>query len=96
MAQIEVTEFRIKEQAWQPASGCVMASVVGMLPDEYFAGRAVEVKGTLEPASGPVAEGLFDYRKYLEEQGDTIDDMLPVRQEQLRIGKSPLRRPLRP
>jgi predicted membrane metal-binding protein len=69
MAQIEVSEFCIDKKVWQPASGCVMASVVGMLPDEYFAGRAVEVKGTLEPARGPVAEGLFDYRKYLEEQG---------------------------
>src|SRR5581483_3424129 len=57
MVQIDASEFRIKEdQAWQPASGRVMASFTGMLPDEFFAGRAVEVKGGLEPASGPVAE----------------------------------------
>ncbi len=69
MVQIEVSEIRIKNQNWQPASGRIMASAMGILPDEFFAGRSVEVKGALVPASGPVAEGLFDYRKYLDYQG---------------------------
>ena len=69
MVQIEVSEISVNNRSWQPASGRIMASTTGMLSDEFFAGCAVEVKGALEPASGPVAEGLFDYRKYLDYQG---------------------------
>ena len=68
-AQIELIELKINEQAWRPASGRIMAGIGEMLPEKYFAGCSVEVKGALVPAGPPLAEGLFDYRKYLEEQG---------------------------
>ncbi len=69
MVQIEVNQIRIKDRDWQPASGRVMAVTSDFLPDEYFAGRTVRVGGALEPASPPLAEGLFDYREYLDHLG---------------------------
>ncbi len=68
-AQLEIIEMRVAGQNWQPTAGRVMTSTKGILPAGLFAGQTVEVEGTMEPARGPVAEGLFDYRSYLNHQG---------------------------
>ena len=69
MARIDVSEFRIAGQEWRPAFGRVMTSTRGILPDDIFAGQTIEITGDLQPTRGPVAEGLFDYRNYLSQQG---------------------------
>jgi ComEC/Rec2-related protein len=54
---------------WQPVSGKVAADAPGVLSPEFYAGSTVEVSGLLQRPAGPVAEGLFDYRAYLQGQG---------------------------
>jgi competence protein ComEC len=66
MAQIDISAINVKGPEWQPVSGRVMAVTDKYLPEEFFAGRTVEVHGALEPAPLPLADGLFDYRKYLD------------------------------
>ncbi len=69
MARLDVSAFRTPDQDWQPAFGRVMTSTLGFLPDDIFAGQTIEISGDLQLARGPVAEGLFDYRNYLNQQG---------------------------
>ena len=69
MARLDVSAIRIADAEWQPAFGRVMTSTGGILPDDIFAGQTIEITGDLQPARGPVAEGLFDYRNYLNQQG---------------------------
>jgi hypothetical protein len=51
------------------ASGDVMVNTPGLLGPEFFAGQPVEIYGVLAPPSPPVAEGLFDYQKFLANRG---------------------------
>ncbi|HWF18333.1 MAG TPA: ComEC/Rec2 family competence protein, partial [Verrucomicrobiae bacterium] len=69
MARMEVSAIRIGESGWQPAHGSIVTSTKEFLPDQFFAGQIVEATGVLRKARGPVAEGLFDYGKFLEHQG---------------------------
>jgi len=68
LARLRVTQVA-RQEDWQPASGMVMVSTKGDLPNGYFAGRTVEIAGVLAPPAGPIAPGLFDYRHYLVRQG---------------------------
>jgi competence protein ComEC len=68
-AVIEVTQVREDDHDWQPAFGRIETITSGYLPDSFFAGQTVELTEALKPASGPVAEGLFDYRSFLLHQG---------------------------
>lgn len=68
MARIDVTEIRFNKHDWEPAAGRIITSTKGTLADDVFAGEMVEINGTLEPAKGPLAEGLFDYREFLKNQ----------------------------
>ena len=73
-AEIEVSQVRHGDEDWQPAFGRI-ETITGnsvtdaYLPDSFFAGQTVELNETLKPVSGPLAEGLFDYRSYLRQQG---------------------------
>ncbi len=69
MAQVEASEIQFGGREWQPAFGRIMTRTPGVLPDEVFAGRGIEITGTLQPTRGPVAEGIFDYRDYLQHLG---------------------------
>ncbi len=68
-AEIEVSQVRQEDGEWQPAFGRIETITRDYLPDSFFAGQTVELTEALKPASGPVAEGLFDYRSYLRQQG---------------------------
>jgi competence protein ComEC len=68
-ATIAASAVRPDGQDWQPAFGKIATTTTDRLPGDFFAGQPVEVAGVLEPARGPVAEGLFDYRAYLDHQG---------------------------
>lgn len=69
MTRIEVSAVRIGDAEWRPACGKIMSSTKEFLPDNFFAGQIVEVNGVLRKARGPVADGLFDYKSFLEHEG---------------------------
>lgn len=77
LAQVAVSALRRRHGDWQPAAGTVAVSMPGILSDEYFAGRMVEVTGILSPPRAPVAEGLFDYRAYLRHTGTYFQLRVP-------------------
>ena len=65
LATLEVVQLR-RGRTTQSASGCVLVRTPGRLGEEFFAGRLVEVEGILSRPKGPAADGLFDYRQYLQ------------------------------
>ncbi len=68
-AEIELSEFTLDGETWQPAFGRIETITGEYLPDSFFAGQTVELNEALKPVSGPIAEGLFDYRGYLRQRG---------------------------
>ena len=68
LAKVRVTEIRRGEN-WRPASGSIIVSTPSPLPENYFAGQTVEISGVIARPPPPLAEGLFDYRNYLETRG---------------------------
>src|SRR5262249_41642138 len=68
-AEIEVSRVRNGDKAWQPAFGRIEVVTQEDKPDDFFAGQTVEIANELHPATGPLAEGLFDYQQYLANQG---------------------------
>ncbi len=69
LGQLEVVGIRRKNHDWQPATGRLTVSTPGLLPAAFFGGRLVEIEGVLRRPRLPVAQGLFDYGKYLSRQG---------------------------
>ena len=68
LAEVEVTGLELNE-TWQPAVGKIMVSTPGTPATNFFRGQSVEVSGVIAPPSPPLAEGLFDYRDYLQTRG---------------------------
>ena len=69
LAQLEVSEVRLRNGAWRPAYGRVIASTPGVVPGEFYGGSRIEIEGVIREPRLPVAEGVFDYRAYLSRQG---------------------------
>ena len=69
LAEVEVTDIRIKNGGWRPAMGRIAVSTPGVLAQDFFGGQRVEVEGVLRLPRDPIAEGVFDYRKFLNRQG---------------------------
>jgi competence protein ComEC len=68
LAQARVSELQRGEN-WQPASGEIIITTPGDLPEHFFAGQAVEISGVIARPPLPLADGLFDYRDYLQTRG---------------------------
>ncbi len=68
LAILEATELQ-RGTNREPAFGQVLVNTPGVLGAEFFTGRAVVLHGVLRVPRGPVAEGLFDYRRHLAWQG---------------------------
>ncbi|MGH7994175.1 MAG: ComEC/Rec2 family competence protein, partial [Limisphaerales bacterium] len=68
LARVKVAELR-RGQNWQPAAGEIIVTTPDTLPANFFAGQPVEVTGVITRPPSPLAEGLFDYRNYLETRG---------------------------
>jgi ComEC/Rec2-related protein len=68
LARMRVTELS-RGGNWQPAAGEIMVTTPGTLPVNFFAGQPVEVTGVIARPPPPLAEGLFNYREYLETRG---------------------------
>ena len=69
LVPLSVSRINRQGDCWEPAFGRVLIQTPGLLPPGFFAGQTVEVTGVLEPPPAPDAEGLFDYRSYLRQQG---------------------------
>jgi len=69
MARIDVTAVCRHRQPWQPAAGSIAVTTQGSLPTKFFAGQKVEITGVCGPPRVAVADGMFDYRAYLKQQG---------------------------
>ena len=68
LAKVQVTAIR-RGNDWQPATGEIIVNTPGELPENYFTGQQVEISGVIAPPPGPLANGLFDYRDYLQTRG---------------------------
>ena len=69
LAEIEVHSIRRRGGDWESASGKVVASTPGILPETFFARSVVEVEGVLAKPQPPAVPGQFDYRTYLHQRG---------------------------
>lgn len=68
LAKVRMTEIR-RDATWQPAAGKIVVTTPDMLPECYFAGQTVEISGVIARPPTPPAQGLFDYRDYLQTRG---------------------------
>jgi ComEC/Rec2-related protein len=66
LAEIQVRSIRRRGGDWEPATGRIVASTPGILPENFFGGCVVEVEGVLAKPQPPAVPGQFDYRTYLE------------------------------
>ncbi len=66
--RVEVASLCINKQDWQPATGRIVVSTPVALTN-IFARQTVEISGVAAWARQAVAEGTFDYRAYLKQQG---------------------------
>lgn len=69
LAQVNASALRTETGEWEPAFGKILVSTPGNLPEGFYAGQEVEIRGLLVSPPGAWAEGLFDYRDYLRRQG---------------------------
>ena len=67
-AQVRATELR-RGDDWQTATSEIIVSTPGTLPEQFFAGQTVEISGVIARPPPPLADGLFDYRDYLQTRG---------------------------
>jgi len=68
LAQVKITEL-LHDENWQPAHGSIMVATPEALAGDFFAGQPVEINGVIARPPAPLAEGLFDYRDYLQTRG---------------------------
>ena len=68
LAKVRVAGLR-RGEMWQPASGSVIVTTPNPLPENFFAGQPVEISGVIARPPPPLADGLFDYRDYLQTRG---------------------------
>ena len=68
LAQVRVVAVR-RDTNWQPAAGSIVVTTPGVLDGRFFAGQPVEISGVIGRPPSPLAEGLFDYRDYLQTRG---------------------------
>jgi competence protein ComEC len=93
MACIDVTALCRHRQPWQPAASRMAVTTQGMLPPKFFAGQEVEITGVCGPPRVAVAEGMFDYRAFLKQQG-TYYQLQAASEQDWRVVASPSKPPL--
>jgi len=92
LARLEITALRPNQGNWQPATGRLAATTPGTLTN-LFGGQIVEVTGVIARPCLAVAEGTFDYRHFLEQQG-IYYQLKAEGDKDWEIRHSPQRRPL--
>ena len=68
IAEVKVTQLRLADD-WQPAFGTVIVTTPDAPGTNFFGGQSVEISGVIAPPPLPLADGLFNYRDYLETRG---------------------------
>ena len=68
LAVVKVTALRLADD-WQPAFGEILVATPEDPGPQFFGGQSVEISGVIAPPAPPLAEGLFDYRDYLQTRG---------------------------
>jgi hypothetical protein len=68
IVRVHVQELR-RHENWQPALGEIIVTIPDVLNSNYFTGQNVEITGVMTRPPLPLADGLFDYRDYLETRG---------------------------
>src|SRR5947208_5890457 len=91
LAQIDVSALCRNRQTWSPAFGRIAVSTPGALTN-FFAGQIVEISGVARRPRIAVAEGTFDYRHYLEQQG-IYYQLQTVGEKDWQLVSSPSKRP---
>jgi competence protein ComEC len=69
LAEVEVSAIRPQRGNWQPAFGRIMSRTAGVLPESFVDGQTVEISGIALQPLPPIAEGVFDYARYLKLRG---------------------------
>jgi len=65
IAFVEVDSVSFGTRTNIPAFGTMAINTTGILASSFTCGQAVEINGVLQVPPGALAEGLFDYGKYL-------------------------------
>jgi ComEC/Rec2-related protein len=68
LAKVRVTGLQ-RDDNWRPACGSIIVTTPNPLPEKFFAGQPVEISGVIARPPPTLAEGLFDYRDYLQTRG---------------------------
>jgi ComEC/Rec2-related protein len=68
LAKVQVTGLR-RGDNWRPAVGAIIVATPNPLAENYFAGQPVEISGVIAHPPPPLADGIFDYRDYLQTRG---------------------------
>jgi len=68
VARVRVTAIQ-RDSDFVPATGEMLVITPGVPGTNFFAGQPVEISGVLARPPPPLAEGLFDFRHYLETRG---------------------------
>ncbi len=68
LAEVKVSAVRLADD-WQPAFGEILVATPDAPGPQFFGGQSVEISGVIAPPTPPLAEGLFDYRDYLQTRG---------------------------
>ena len=68
-AVVQVTQIQGDRHLPAPATGRLMVTVPETLPENFFAGQRVRVRGILQRPAGPLLPGGLDYRAHLEHRG---------------------------
>jgi competence protein ComEC len=68
LARLNVTGLRLDKHDWQPATGIAAITTPGSLTN-FYAGQIVAATGVVALPRLPAAEGTFDYRQLLKQQG---------------------------
>jgi competence protein ComEC len=93
MARVDVTALRRNRKPWQPTAGRMAITTLGVLSPNFFAGQEVEITGVAGPPRVAVAEGMFDYRAYLKQQG-VYYQLQAASEQDWRVIASPSKPPL--
>ena len=68
VARVRVSEIQRAENR-VPAHGEILVITPGIADPQFFAGQTVEITGVISRPPPPLAEGLFDFQKYLATRG---------------------------
>jgi len=68
VARVRVREISLTGD-FAPGAGEILVATPGILEPEFFSGQPVEISGVISRPPTPLAEGLFDFQKYLATRG---------------------------